>query len=283
MAGCERVFHVASPFVVTVDDPERDLLRPAVEGTLGVLAAAHANGGIRRVVLTSSVAAIADGARSRPSDESDWNEDARIDRNPYAYSKTQAERAAWEFTESVAPAFDLIVMNPSSVIGPTLVPRINQSHVWFTGMTDGSQPALVALDGPMVDVRDVASAHLAAIGGAGGFGPLHRQCVERHPARRVRVGGCAGPSRPISVPDPQARSGSRSPAVEGVPPVPVEGDPRLPPLQPRCQGARRWFSSRTGTRHHVPISRGVPRRHLAQPRRVGSPRKTVLNAQWARA
>lgn len=161
--GCAEIFHVASPYALTVDDPERDLLRPAVDGTLRVLAAADAVGGVRRVVLTSSIAAVLGADHTEPYDESCWNDVASLDFNPYYYAKTRAELAAWEFMGARDREFDLVALNLAGVIGPVIVPRLNESHTLLSGMTDGSQPAIVAIDWPMVDVRDAAAAHVSAM------------------------------------------------------------------------------------------------------------------------
>ena len=100
--GCEYVLHVASPFPATVPEDENELIGPAVEGTRRVLAAAAATGTVRRVVLTSSVAAIAFGHEDdagKVYTEEDWSDVERCD--PYPKSKTLAERAAWDFVDAM--------------------------------------------------------------------------------------------------------------------------------------------------------------------------------------
>jgi len=164
VSGCEYVLHVASPYQLDVADPQRDLVDPAVYGTLRVLRACDTAGTVRRLVLTSSYAAITGPPEDHVFTEEDWNTEATLEFTSYAYSKTMAERAAWEFMERNSPSFDLVVMNPTGVIGPSIVPRVNQSaEGWFIGMTNGTQPAIVALDYPFVDVRDVARAHILAM------------------------------------------------------------------------------------------------------------------------
>jgi len=112
VAGCELVIHTASPYVMNVKDPQRDLIDPAVNGTLNVLGSAKA-AGVRRVVLTSSMAAISDEpVDGKVFTEDDWNEQSSLERNPYYFSKTVAERAAWKFVEDEHPGFDLIAINP---------------------------------------------------------------------------------------------------------------------------------------------------------------------------
>ncbi len=161
--GCEYVIHSASPYVIDVDDPQRDLVDPAVKGTISILEACRDAGGVKRVVLTSSVAAITDQADGHINTEDDWNTRSSLTRNPYYYSKTLAERAAWSFMDANDPPFDLVVMNPFYVIGPSLVPELNTSHTFLTGFTNGVLPGVLAIEWPFVDVRDVARAHITAM------------------------------------------------------------------------------------------------------------------------
>jgi dihydroflavonol-4-reductase len=161
--GCEYVLHTASPYHIDVADPQRDLVDPAVDGTLSVLRSCLASGSVQRVVLTSSVAAITDRADGHVNTEADWNTRSSLTRNPYYYSKTLAERAAWSFVERNGIAFDLVVMNPFYVIGPSLGPDQNTSHRFFIGFTNGTVPVILAIEWPFVDVRDVATAHVLAM------------------------------------------------------------------------------------------------------------------------
>lgn len=95
LEGVGIVLHLASPYVITVNDPQRDLVDPAVNGTVSVLAAAHEVASVKKVVLTSSVAAIGDHFENgRVYTENDWNQTSSLKRMPYYYSKTLAEKAA---------------------------------------------------------------------------------------------------------------------------------------------------------------------------------------------
>ena len=164
MIGIDGVFHVASPYTLTVQDPQRDLVDPAVEGSLNVLRSASAQPSVTRVVLTSSVAAILDEPRSdHVFTEADWNTASSLTRNPYYFSKTQAERAAWQFVDEARPAFDLVCVNPMLTIGPALGPGINVSNQIIVDLMAGTYPGLLALSWGIVDVRDVALAHLLAM------------------------------------------------------------------------------------------------------------------------
>lgn len=161
--GCDHVLHTASPYTLTVEDPQRDLVAPAVDGTRSVLRSCLGVEGLRRVVVTSSLAAITDhGREGHVFSEDDWNQESSLDRNPYYYSKVRAERAAWDLVAAEEPDWDLVVVNPSAVIGPSLSPRLNESNRGIAGLADGHQPAITAIEFAFVDVRDVARAHVLA-------------------------------------------------------------------------------------------------------------------------
>jgi dihydroflavonol-4-reductase len=162
-ANADAIMHLASPYSINVADPQRDLVDPAVQGTLSMLRAAAANPRVKRVVLTSSMAAVTDSPDGRVLTDADWNTTSSLTRNPYYYSKTLAERAAWEFMEREKPGFDLVVINPFLVIGPSHTAAINTSPQTLVDMLKGSYPAVMALTWGFVDVRDVAAAHVAAM------------------------------------------------------------------------------------------------------------------------
>ena len=157
------ILHMASPYVINVEDPQRDLVDPAVHGTISMLEAAATSPRVRRVVMTSSMAAITDEPDGRVLTEEDWNTKSTLTRNPYYYSKTKAERAAWEFMERERPHFDLVVINPFLVIGPAHTEAINTSNQTFVDIVNGRYPAVMALEWGFVDVRDMADAHVAAM------------------------------------------------------------------------------------------------------------------------
>ena len=171
VADCDAVLHTASPYIVNVKDPQKDLVDPAVKGTLNVLSSCAKSSSVKRVVLTSSMAAITDEPQDgKIFSEADWNTKSDLKRNPYYYSKTLAERSAWDFVESSKPGFDLVVINPFMVIGPSLSPGLNESNKIFSDMLSGKYPAIMALIWGIVDVRDVAKAHVLAMETAGASG-----------------------------------------------------------------------------------------------------------------
>lgn len=166
VAGAQYVLHVASPVPAVAPEHEDDLIRPAREGTLRVLRAAQA-AGVARVVLTSSVAAIIHcdkRERGELLDESDWSD---LDQPLPAYdkSKTIAERAAWEYIGSLSGGspMALAVMNPGYVLGPSLLGADNTSNEVIRKLLYRDVPGVPHLQLAIVDVRDVALAHLAAL------------------------------------------------------------------------------------------------------------------------
>jgi nucleoside-diphosphate-sugar epimerase len=163
VAGCDHVLHVASPFPARAPRHEDELIAPAREGTLRVLRAAR-DAGVKRVVLTSSFAAIGYGhpPRATPFDETVWT-DTSGDVSAYVKSKTLAERAAWDFIAAEGGPMELSVVNPVGVLGPVLGADYASSVLMVRRLLDGEIPALPRLMFGIVDVRDVADLHLRAM------------------------------------------------------------------------------------------------------------------------
>jgi dihydroflavonol-4-reductase len=161
VAGCDYVLHVASPFILEVPSDEDILIKPAVEGTLRVLNACKENK-VKKVVLTSSVAAVAYGHKEQKVfNENDWS-DTGPGITPYAKSKTLAEKAAWDFVGSLDDdeRFDFTVINPVAVTGPMLTSDIGTSNDLLVKLANGSIPACPRTHMGFIDVRDVAKAHI---------------------------------------------------------------------------------------------------------------------------
>ncbi|HBH24114.1 MAG TPA: diaminohydroxyphosphoribosylaminopyrimidine deaminase [Cytophagales bacterium] len=168
--GCELVIHTASPFKFQgIKDPQKELIDPALIGTRNVLEAANRNKSTKRVVLTSSVVAIfGDPADIKGKDrdyftESDWNTTSNLKHQPYSFSKTLAEQEAWKMQEKQSQ-WDLVVINPGFVMGPSLSKRIDSASVSFIkALVDGTyKSGAPELHFGFVDVRDVAKAHILA-------------------------------------------------------------------------------------------------------------------------
>ena len=164
IAGCEYVIHTASPYVLDVTDSQKDLVDPALKGTLNVLQACGKSGSVKKVVLTSSVAAVFDEPISgHVYTEKDRNKTSSLTRNPYFYSKTLAEQSAWDYIEKENPAFELVAINPGNVIGVSLVPSLNTSNQILRDFLAGTYPMIMSISWGFVDVRDVAHAHILAM------------------------------------------------------------------------------------------------------------------------
>jgi nucleoside-diphosphate-sugar epimerase len=169
-AGCEEVHHVASPIPAAQPDDPDELIVPAREGTLRVLRAAR-DAGARRVVLTSSFAAI--GYSPKPGaeyTEADWTDPDMPGLPAYPRSKTVAERAAWDFIEREGGATELVVVNPTFILGPTLTTQIRSSLQLTKAMLDGTMPMVRRQRFGVADVRDVADVHLRAMAAPGAAG-----------------------------------------------------------------------------------------------------------------
>ena len=170
MAGCDVVMHTASPFKLQVDDPYQGLIDPALEGTNNVLDTVNKTSSVRRVVLTSSVVAIfgdnqdIEKIGNRRFTEAHWNTTSSAEHQPYPYSKTLAERRAWQMVE-VQDRWDLVVINPGLVVGPPLSDQSGSESIKIMQqLTDGSlKMGVPELHNAIVDVRNVAEAHIAAV------------------------------------------------------------------------------------------------------------------------
>lgn len=160
VAGCTYVLHVASPFFLSEPADENEFITPAVEGTKRVVSAAM-RAGVKRLVLTSSVASVAAGHGTGMFGPDSWS-DTDADIGAYSKSKTLAERAAWDLVES--SDMELAVINPAAVLGPSLGANPDaQSVALMTDMITGKMPMYPDLTLGIVDVRDVALLHVRAM------------------------------------------------------------------------------------------------------------------------
>ena len=170
MRDCELVIHTASPFFVTgITDPQEQLIRPAREGTRNVLESANRAATVKRVVLTSSVVAVygdnADIALAPGGvfTETEWNVTSSSTHQPYARSKTVAEEEAWAIANE-QNQWDLLTINPGWILGPSVSKRKDSLSInTMIQLGDGTfKTGVPELHNGMVDVRDVASAHIKA-------------------------------------------------------------------------------------------------------------------------
>lgn len=166
-SGARGVYHLASPMTHATEDPDLVVV-PARDGALRVLRAAR-DAGVPRVVLTSSFAAVgyspkplnADGVREY--DENDWTDPETPGLPAYPRSKAVAERAAWDFIQREGGGTELVVLNPTWIAGPTLTADARSSLQALAAMFGGHMPVAPRQRFGIADVRDVASAHLAAM------------------------------------------------------------------------------------------------------------------------
>lgn len=164
MVGCDYVLHVASPFPSTVPKNENELIAPTRDGALRVLRAAR-DADVKRVVLTSSFAAIGYGAKERTAifTEEDWTNISSPGLQPYQKAKTIAEREAWDFIAREGGGLELTVVNPVGVLGPVLGPDYSTSILLIKRILEGSMPGCPDLWFGVVDARDVADLHIRAM------------------------------------------------------------------------------------------------------------------------
>ena len=166
--GCSYVMHTASPVLLKQPTDEMEVITPTVEGTLSVLRACKAAGGVKRVVLTSSIVAVTGGIENRKTDatfsEENWTDPTKT-KVAYTKGKTIAEKAAWDFVGKLKDEerFELAVILPCVVMGPVLCGGKTASMELLRTLLERAIPALPNTNFALVDVRDVAAAHLAAM------------------------------------------------------------------------------------------------------------------------
>ena len=170
MQNCELVIHTASPFFIQgIKNAQDQLITPALEGTRNVLNTVDKSESVKRVVLTSSVVAIYGDAIDVKStgsgvfDEKIWNTTSTDSHQPYSLSKTLAEKEAWKMADA-QKVWDLLVINPGFVMGPSLSKRVDSTSIDFMrSMVNGKfATGLPDFYFSIVDVRDVAKAHINA-------------------------------------------------------------------------------------------------------------------------
>ena len=204
LEGMDVLIHSASPFPIASPKDENDLVRPAVEGTLRALKAAH-KAGVKRVILTSSVAAIYGSdlpAGKTEFDETMWSDPNHvIGKIAYNKSKTLAEKAAWDYIQSEAKEIQLTTINPVLVAGAPLDKNFGASVSVVERLMNGKDPVLPDMSFGIVDVKDVAAMHVLAIkidaskgqrfianGGSRTFIQMAKALKAEFPSRRIPTG-----------------------------------------------------------------------------------------------
>ncbi|TDW51829.1 nucleoside-diphosphate-sugar epimerase [Flavobacterium sp. 270] len=161
---CDYVLHVASPISLAVPKTDDETIKPAVEGTLRVLKVAK-NAGVKRVVLTSSFAAVgySHNDNERLITEEDWTNPDDKHLSAYLKSKVLAEKAAWDFIQNEGKGLELSVINPMAIFGPLLSDKLSSGHDLLKRLFDGSLKAIPQIALGITDVRDVADLHIRAM------------------------------------------------------------------------------------------------------------------------
>ncbi len=164
--GMDYVQHIASPIPTNLPKDHDELITPARDGAIRVLTAAK-KAGVKRVVMTSSMAAVAYGwgdARPKLLTEEHWSNSGNLaDNTAYTRSKTIAERAAWEYVNGEGKGLELTTINPAAVLGPVMSGDFSASVEILTQLLSGKLPGTPRVGFGIVDVRDVASAHVLAM------------------------------------------------------------------------------------------------------------------------
>jgi dihydroflavonol-4-reductase len=209
VAGCRYVQHIASPFPLQQPRGREDLVPAARQGALRVLAAAK-SAGAERVVMTSSMVAMMYRA-NRPAEMTvhagDWTDPDWKPATPYIISKTRAEHAAWDYMKREWAPERLVAVNPGFVLGPALDADIGTSLQALAMLLKGAYPAVPPVDFPVVDVRDLAAVHVAAMAPAAGgrrliatretwsMSRMGQEMRDAHPdrARKIPVGVLPAP------------------------------------------------------------------------------------------
>ncbi|MGE3248946.1 MAG: SDR family oxidoreductase [Hyphomonadaceae bacterium] len=226
-AGIDYVLHIASPFPPAAPKDENEVVQPAVQGTLRVLRAAR-DAGVKRVVVTSSFAAIGYGQKNQnvPFTEEDWTDPNGDDVRAYVKSKTLAERAGWDFIAKEGAQLEMSVVNPVGVFGPVLGPDYSTSILLVQRLMDAAMPGCPRLYFGIVDARDVADLHIRCmtdpkakgerfLAVAGDF--LSIQDIAK--ILKARMGAAARRVPTMQIPDFLVRmSAARDPAVAQIVP-----------------------------------------------------------------
>lgn len=202
MEGCHEVMHVASPYPLSQPKDEDILLKPAVEGTERVISLAIKNN-VRKIVLTSSVAAISSGHTKDQFSEEDWS---LVDKPipTYPKSKALAEMKAWELIKKSKNKTKLTVINPAGVIGPSLTKEVSSTQLIISGLIKKRIPVNLPIHIGYVDVRDVALAHVKALENDASDG--HRIILSntelwtKEVSQILRQGGYNSPKISVSIP-----------------------------------------------------------------------------------
>jgi len=165
LEGCDALIHTAAAVKLAAPDPQKQIIDVAVQGTRNVLDSVARVPSVKRIVMTSSIAAVMSyDQQDKTYTEDDWctSDDLRLD--PYGMGKTQSERLLWAFADKHADRVQAVAINPSVVIGPPLAKHhIRSSLSFIRDLVGWSYPACVPMQLHLVDVGDVSKGHVRAL------------------------------------------------------------------------------------------------------------------------
>src|SRR5210317_296290 len=165
LEGCDALIHTATAVILAAPDPQKQIIDVAVKGTQNVLDSVARAPGVKRIVMTSSIAAVINyEQQDRTYTEDDWctSDDMWLD--PYGMGKTQSERLLWQFVDEHADRVQAVAINPSVVIGPPLAKHhIRSSLSFIRDLVGWSYPACAPMRLHLVDVGDVSKGHVRAL------------------------------------------------------------------------------------------------------------------------
>ncbi|MEM1149865.1 MAG: aldehyde reductase [Pseudomonadota bacterium] len=239
MDGVTYVHHVASPFPPTEPKSANELIEPARDGALRVLTAAE-TAGVKRVVMTSSIAAISAGWAGREPpmfDETFWTDMTQPDKvSFYSQSKTLAEKAAWDYVGKDSIDLELAVINPGAVLGPAMSQDVSTSLSMVTAPMNRDMPAYPKLHQSVVDVRDVSKAHIAAMETADAAGERFIVCADTLWFKQV------GDILAEAYPDRKMPSRELPTWLAK---IPANFNPQIKPILPNLGNERRYNNKKT--------------------------------------
>ena len=165
LEGCDALIHTATAVILAAPDPQKQIIDVAVKGTQNVLDSVARTPSVKRIVMTSSIAAVMSyDQQDRTYTEDDWCTSDDIGLDPYGMGKTQSERLLWQFVDEHADRVQAVAINPSVVIGPPLAKHhIRSSLSFIRDLVGWSYPACAPMRLHLVDVGDVSKGHVRAL------------------------------------------------------------------------------------------------------------------------
>ena len=165
LEGCDALIHTATAVILAAPDPQKQIIDVAVKGTQNVLDSVARTPSVKRIVMTSSIAAVMSyDQQDKTYTEDDWCTSDDIWLDPYGMGKTRSERLLWQFVDKHADRLQAVAINPSVVIGPPLAKHhIRSSLSFIRDLVGWTYPACAPMRLHLVDVGDVSKGHVRAL------------------------------------------------------------------------------------------------------------------------